>query len=512
MSRILRPRRRDLLKGAAALGLGGLLPGSRRAWAGAWGGAPDATAAGLLLGEGVRAESVLEVFLYGGLGPFESFYVVEDYGMETDPDYPKEQWHLFERTHNLQFNQCKLEEPFLQPFATDALGKTVNLGPIVAPLRERPDILARMRILVQRHDLEPHEAAIPMALSGQRLGSSRMCGIGAAAQRYAMDRDVTGRVVPYSYVLYPDTEISTDNLRAASSVGLHPGSARPLDLRLTAESYLPDQLARSVLGDKREQYDALVAHYVAREQARYTSGLAGGQVRSRGLDDHAFATRVLQNADQLAGLLPADVLANQSGKECGDKSDTDTTKMGLTIAAHLLTHPDTPAKHVTVVDGGLIPASGGGGYDTHSQHLPDTSRNLMAMLESLVSVVNEPGEGDPAKIDLDKTMIVLNTEFGRTPFVQAGSGDGTNHHPYGYVTVLIGGPVNSDQAGIVGAIGPDGWADRYVTPVESRAAVLAAMGIYPFSQEGFAIGDLRGFADEKDGLAWLNEIVLGRKA
>ena len=156
--------------------------------------------------------------------------------------------------------------------------------------------------------------------------------------------------------------------------------------------------------------------------------------------------------------------------------------------------------------------SGGGGYDTHSQHLPDTSRNLVSMLESLVSVINEPGEGDPAKIDLDKTMIVLNTEFGRTPFVQAGTGDGTNHHPYGYVTVLIGGPVNSDQAGIVGAIGPDGWADRYVTPVESRAAVLAAMGIYPFSQEGFAIGDLRGFADEKDGLAWLNEIVLGRKA
>ena len=489
-----------------------MLPGSRRAWANPWGEAPDATAAGLLLPEGTRAESVLELFLYGGLGPFESFYVVEDYGLGTDPNFPNEQWHLFEQNHQFTFAQCFVGDEVLQPFATDALGKTVNLGPIVAPLRARPDMLARMRILVQRHDLEPHEAAIPMALSGQRLGSARMCGVGASVQHYAQDRDTSGRVVPYSYVLYPDTEISTDNLRAASTVGLHPGSSRPLDLRITSNSSLPTQLSRAVLGDRREQYDALVGYYVAQQNARYTSGLAGGQVRSRGLDDHAFATRVMQNAQQLSDVLPADVLAQQSGMQCGDRSDTDTTAMGLTMAAHLLTHPDTPARHVTVVDGGLIPATGGGGYDTHTGHLADTSRNLLNTLEALVALVNEPGEGDPAKIDLDKTMIVLNTEFGRTPFVQAGSGDGTNHHPYGYVTVLIGGPVNSDQAGIVGAIGPDGWADRYVTPIEARAAVLAAMGIYPFSQEAFAIGDLRELSQEKDGLAWLNEIVLGRRA
>jgi hypothetical protein len=132
------------------------------------------------------------------------------------------------------------------------------------------------------------------------------------------------------------------------------------------------------------------------------------------------------------------------------------------------------------------------------------------MLQSLVAVVNEPGEGDPRKINLDDTLIVLNTEFGRTPFIQSGSGDGTNHHPYGYVTVLIGGPIGPDQAGVLGAIGPNAWADRYVTPIESRAAVLAALGMYPFTHESFAIGDLRDLRVEKDGLAWLNEIVLGR--
>ena len=501
-------RRRDLLRAAAAVGGLSLVPG-RRAWAQSWGEAPDSTAAGLLLPEGARAEKVLELFLYGGLGPFESFYVVEEYGRPDDPRYPDEQWYLFENKHAQAAGVCGIDDTTLLPFATDALGMSVKLGPWLAPLRARPDMLARMRILVQRHDLEPHEAAIPLALSGMRLGSSRMCGLGAHAQRYHLDRDTTGRRVPFSYVLYPDTEISTDNLRAASAVGLHPGSSRPLDLRITAESPLPSQLARSGLGNRRDAYDALLAHYALSAKVRYMSG--GEMVRSRGLSDHAFALESLRNADGLRDLFPDEVLENQSKLLCGMRGETDTTGMGLTMAAHLLTHPVSPARYVNVVDGGLVPATGGGGYDTHTDHMRDQSRNLLATIESLVNIVNAPGEDDPGKINLDDTMIVLNTEFGRTPFVQAGSGNGTNHHPYGYVTVLIGGAIGEDQAGIVGAIGPDAYADRYVTPIESRAAVLAAMGIYPFTQESFAIGDLREQSVEKDGLAWLNEIVLGRK-
>lgn len=502
-------RRRDLLRAAALVGGGVLLPfgGAARA---AWGEGPDRVARDLVLPAGVRAERTLELFLYGGLGPFESFYVVEEHGRPDDPRFPGEQWYLFERSHGMTFARCGVDAELLQPFATDALGMSVKLGPLVMPLRGRPDLLARMRILVQRHDLEPHEAAIPMALSGMRLGSARMCGVGSHVQRYYQDRDTTGRRVPFSYVLYPDTELQTDNLRAASAVGLHPGSARPLDLRITAESELPSQLARATLGDRRDAYDALSAWYAARARARYTA--EGVALRSRALDDHAYAVDALRNADQLREVFTDEVLAAVNGRSCSERSDIDTTAMSLRIAAHLLTHPDYPGRHVTVVDGGLIPASGGGGYDAHTEHLSTLSRNLLSTLESLVAIINEPGEGDPAKIDLDDTLVVLNTEFGRTPYVQAGSGDGTNHHPYGYVTVLIGGPIGEEQAGILGAIGPDGWADRYLTPIESRAAVLAAMGMYPFSQEAFAVGDIRGVATEKDALAWLNEVVLGRPA
>ncbi len=38
----------------------------------------------------------------------------------------------------------------------------------------------RLRVLVQRHELEPHEAAIPLAMSGRFLGNPKLSGLGAA--------------------------------------------------------------------------------------------------------------------------------------------------------------------------------------------------------------------------------------------------------------------------------------------------------------------------------------------
>src|SRR5688572_531215 len=130
-------RRRDFLRGsAAALAAGSLVrPGLARA---SWGVGPD-EAQKHLLPVGVRAESVLELFLYGGLAPFESFYVVPEYGQPNDPDYANQQWHLFADDHQRIYGtQCGLSEPstWLQPWATDALGMSVNLGPVAWPLRQ----------------------------------------------------------------------------------------------------------------------------------------------------------------------------------------------------------------------------------------------------------------------------------------------------------------------------------------------------------------------------------------
>jgi hypothetical protein len=157
------------------------------------------------------------------------------------------------------------------------------------------------------------------------------------------------------------------------------------------------------------------------------------------------------------------------------------------------------------IDTGIRPAVNGG-HDTHFFHTRIASQNVPHTFAALAEIINAPGEGDPAKIDLDETMVVINTEFGRTPYRQTSGGEtGTNHWPQGYVTVMIGGPIgpgNGNGRSVYGYITEDeGIAQDYVTPAENRMMVMQALGIYPFSSQSFAVGDVRGDAPgEKDEL------------
>lgn len=504
-------RRRDFLIGStAALAAGGLLR-PRIARAAAWGTGP-AEAQAQLLPAGVRAEKVLEIFSYGGIAPFESFYVVPDYGRPTDPDYRNQQWYLFADDHqDIYERYCGLDSSsWLQPWKTDALGKSVNLGPVAWPIRQRADILARLRVVVMRHDLEPHEAAIPYMLSGMRLGNVRMAGMGTHVQRYFQEQaGTTGRFAPYSYVLTPENIFATDNLRASTAVGVHPGAARPLSLTIDRANNLGALLSRSHLSSAtRPKVDALLAHYRDTFGARHVD-VEGGTLRSHALADHAFSLTSVLSAPELSSVLGADLLAPEGHESCGTTETLDYNRVGIRAAAALLNNPTDPARYVNVIDTGLELADGGGGYDTHFEHPYTQAENGLSMLQNLVDHINEPGENDPSKIDLDTTMVIITTEFGRSPVKQFG-GNGTNHHPYGYVVMMIGGPIGPEQGGVLGAIGPDAVATDYVTPAEFRAACLAAMGMYPFAQESFAVGDVRNISSELDGLVWLNEHVLGR--
>ena len=499
-------RRRDLLLGGAAAATVGLFAPrrARAAWAEAHG-----SAAKDLLPPGVRAESVLEVFMYGGMSPWESFYVADEYGRPDDPTHPNTQWHLFAEQHAATFGDCGMPDPagWLQDWVVDANGVPVRLGPHTLPLRQRPDVLARMRVVVCAHDLEPHEAAIPYALSGHRLGNPRMTGMGAHVQRYFQERDATGRVSPFSYVLTNDRILSTDNLIASTSVGLHPGSARPLSLTISEDSDLDALLARGHLtAAQRGDVDAMLAHYARRMERRYSTP-GGAPLRSRSIGDHSYAVAAMAQAPALAQILGQGLLAGEPNQSCDVREALDTTRVGIRAAAELLRHPTDPARYVNIIDTGLRLADGGGGYDTHFEHPRTQASNTMSLLQNLMDHINAPGENDPTKISLDETMVVLTTEFGRTPFIQDAMG--TNHHPYGYVCVLLGGPIREANAGLVGAIGPDGTATHSVTPDELRAACLAAMGMYPFSHESFAVGDIRGVGSEHQGMLWCQEHVLG---
>jgi hypothetical protein len=461
-----------------------------------------------------RAKNVLEVFLYGGVCPWETFYVVPEYGTPEDPDHPGTQWWTFQDGPDgvpAVHASCHpvTAPPLLSDFRVDSNGALVRLGPFSEPLRSRADIVERLRVHVMSHTLEPHEAAIPLAMSGYRLGAPKLAGVGAAVAHHFQSA-LGPSAEPYAYVLFSPGDFPTDNLRAASAVGLHPGSSRPLSIKVQASTAFIDALARKTIGESRQDFDALLAHYAQRARGRLIAPGQGAAVRSPILADWDFTLSTLAGTDQLLGILKPELFQGVSGEACGQSGATNHPHMGLRLAAHLLTRPGSQARYVCVVDGGLTPASGGGGYDTHDKHIVDSARNLTNLWTRLCSIINEPGEGDPAKLNLDETLVVINTEFGRTPGPQ--NGDGRNHHPYAYTTAMFGGPVGPDEQGIVGAIGPDGFATNALGPAETRAAILTALGVWPFAPECYAVSDVYGAGSELDAALWLREVVLGVKA
>lgn len=498
--------RRSLLKASAAASLGAALGlGARRALGS--GDLPEQ-----ILPTSERAYNILECFLYGGLTTWETFYCVEEYGRPDDPDPALRgtQYHAFNQPGNTALAdalaQCNLGAPALTYFGLDAAQKKVHLGPLVAPLIDRKDVLSRMRVVVTRHDLEPHEAAIPLALCGRTLGAPHMASMGAHVARFFAEHDGDKRRSPFSYA-FATNAIPGDNVLATTATGMLPGSSRPLLIKVDATEQLSDLLGRGAVGtiDERARHDALLQRYIDRYRARLRHK-GGDPLRSPRLDALAQAARSVRDVDGVQAVLDPSLFTPAQQTLCADTA-LNLPAMSLKLAAHLLTHPTERARHCCVVDGGLIAADGGGGYDSHAENSYTQTRNLRNFLLSLLPLVNEPGEKDPAKIDLDRTMITFTMEFGRSPQRQ---GDlGRNHWPYGYVTVYIGGPIKPDRAGLHGAIGPDGHATTYVTPAEHRIACMLALGIWPFFSDSFGVSDVQNVTTELDAARSVAARVLG---
>ena len=510
-------RRRFLhlgLQGAAGLLIGGGCTPQELVAAGAWGSTPD-VALSTLVPEARRPDGVLDLFLWGGFSPWESFYVVPENG-HPDNGGPTagEQWWLFQdgewNIHDA-LDACQLGgRELLQPFATDALGRRVSLGPFAWPFRDRPDILDRMRIIVMRHDQKPHQGACPLMLGGQLRGSSRLAGTAAHVERYFRERLVSPRAEPHSYVLYPDDpSVGSDNVDAASAVGLHGGAARPLSIRLVADNLLAQRLGRGSLRAPPSQVDALLRQQFAAFRERLRPGPNQARLDAPWLDDWGIARDTVARSPELAAILTPELLAARGGGACDVTAAFDQSLTGIDIATALLTHPDRPARYVTAVDAGVVNYTACAPYDAHDFHSAQLSVNTTHALAELAARINTPGEGDARKLDLDRHTVMITSEFGRSPWMQDNSQGGTDHWPFGYVVVAIGGFVGPEQAGVVGAIGDDGRAVEYFTPAELRAASLLGMGIWPFGPEAFRVGDMQGQEDELAAAAYLKGSLLG---
>jgi hypothetical protein len=479
-------KRRTFLTAAGGAGAAVLLgPWIRRSRAAPFGTFPGGTAS-VQLPAGERAQKILEIFLYGGLSTWETLYFVREYGTAADPDYPNTQYHAYAAANASALAACGGTD-VERPFAADGNGAMVEIGPFAGRLDTRPDVVARMRLVVQRHTLEPHEAAVPMALTGRPVGQPNAAGLGAHIQRARLDGGLApDRASPHAYV-FATGGISSDNVAAAAAAGAHIGAARPLLVKTDNAASFSSLLQRAEVGANRASHDALVDAYV--QQYRDRLAWPGrGRVRSARTDDMVAAQQTSAKVDAIRAVLVDGILDQRNATACGT-TRRSLPHMGLEAARHLLTHPVEPASYVCVSDVGLYEASGGGGYDTHTLNARDTAANFDHLLAGLLAIVNAPGEDDPAKLSLDDTLIILNTEFGRTPNRQGTSG--RNHHPYGYVSAFIGGPITAAYRGVSGAIGRDGNAvpATAATPSENRMAALLAMGIWPFAAEGFNVAD-----------------------
>ncbi|MCB9786592.1 MAG: DUF1501 domain-containing protein [Deltaproteobacteria bacterium] len=506
-------RRREFLGKLAASGaalasttLGGL-PGLsvRRARASStpWGDYP-ADLLDVALPPQKRAKKVLEVFCHGGMSPWESLYVVDD------PAYGKADklmwWTFREGEGNLPdaFAACVPGDtgPLLVPFATDQLGAQVKFGPMADPLRRRADIVGRLRMHVMSHNLFPHDVAQSLAQTGTPTGQPRMSGIGTPVGRYFATHAGATPSLPIAYVI---GEAFTDN---ALTTGTHPAQYRPMRLTASRLNLLASNLDVLVEAEKSLHKGPLLDLYTEQFRRRLAVPWTDTAVRAPALSELAFAIALRKNFGAFADVFGEKAWSLTEAQVCGGKQDFDPSRLQLELAAFLLNLPDQQTRHVMVIDRAYDRyVANPDGYDSHQRYVSETTRKYPYFWTRLLDSINEPGEGDPTKIDLDDTLVVVNTEFGRSPGVQLP--DGRNHYPLAYVTLMFGGPVGPDQRGIVGAIDEYGLPHGELAPAETRAAVLAAMGIYPFAADVYSPYDVPDAVDALDASVKLREVVLG---
>lgn len=459
---------------------------------------------------------VLEIFLFLGVSQWESLWLPGS-GAPNFTDYDLSALPLADLDWTLNTADFPCESPDIPSlFSDSALFGPSNSGDIywgaaTKPLYRRNDIFSKCRMVTTFHDLLVHQLAERYVLTGLTLGNARSAGTGAAIQRRARVVD-PNELLPVSWVFHQG---ESNALVPAVSIGTHPGSSRPVDIRISNNNAFVDSLSRTGISSESDSLLRSLRHEY-RDRMRFLG--AGDPVRSSGFSGYWSAAELLENAPLMQALFAGDILIRDDNvATCPEhpvapnSNDNTGIKTMIGAAAELLANG--PARYVCAIDSGIS-----GTYDTHNTGgATPTTRNVNANLYNvfhhLAENIHDPVENPSGLIDLNDTMIVISTDFNRTPGVPRP--DGRDHWPYGGITVFMGGPIIGGPS-IEGGIDAAGYTEAafQYSPTDIRAAILLAAGVDPFADGNFRVSDFSdaitvGVATEPEIRNRLKSQILG---
>lgn len=452
----MRVSRRRFLRSCAVAGAGAALGGV------AVGGRPrPASAAQRTPGGGSGPFGILEIFVHGAFSHRETLWV------ESAPQASQTAWAPISRSGGVPGLSQSLAQSLasgtgnpplsasewaqFHPFHTDTHQVDVFMGPCASPIVGTP-LFERARMVALGHVLPAHEAAAHVALTGVSPGRLYGAGLGASM--------AWARPGARTYVVAP-VSVPQPVVQSALATGQLGAGFTPTLIPVGADGFA-EQLDRGWVAPG----DDLLRHYRDRYAARLVHPASQGRVRSAGFDAYSSSVDQLLSADAISAAIGGHPL---SGSNASWSSNHGT--LAIRTAARLIAGGADYAG--AILRGCRTPV------DTHSgtpqNHFVAQTGNLWSVFRALRDAL------DAGELDLDRTLVVLHSEFGRGPDPD---GQGTAHYTLGYPVLLIGGPVAARGIGRTiefGTASPDGTAQegaggRPLGPGELRIALLGVAG------------------------------------
>lgn len=143
----------------------------------------------------------------------------------------------------------------------------------------------------------------------------------------------------------------------------------------------------------------------------------------------------------------------------------DSFGQGCLLARRLIEHG---VRFVEVVNGGWDTHNDN--FDTMDEKVPTIDRALSTLLADL-----------EVRGMLEETLVVLTTEFGRTPSIREGR-EGRDHHPQAFSSLFAGGGIRGGRRwGLTDELGQE-IAENKVTVPDFNATIAYALGL-PLEKE-----------------------------